>query len=222
MELHNTRLLNDRGEFYALGLGTNSITTRSVLAQVLCRRNAMDALQSGLTATYGTCRPGPPLVDRPPIVGRTPADPEHKRAWSISLYRLEDTQGRVLGVAELVVDVTERYLPAMEATEPQRRLVLIASGSACIGTTLEVEQTVRAPPTDGVGWSPLLAESRGFRWHVFVRSRTCGPAFVGNRSWRKSGISARGFWVAEAGMTAQGWARALAGLLEASHTAAFE
>jgi hypothetical protein len=59
------------------------------------------------------------------------------------LYRLEDTQGRVLGVADLVVDVTDRYASALQATETKRRLALIADGSARIGTTLEVGQTAR-------------------------------------------------------------------------------
>ncbi|MFF8373733.1 PAS domain S-box protein [Streptomyces lydicus] len=75
-------------------------------------------------------------------VGHTPADP-HLHAWSISLYRLDDPQGRVLGVADPVADVTDRYHVATEAAEARRRLALIADGSARIGTTLEVEQTAR-------------------------------------------------------------------------------
>ncbi|MDQ1043646.1 SpoIIE family protein phosphatase [Streptomyces sp. V4I2] len=188
VELRNTRLLNDRGEFYALGLGTDSPTLRELerdvalstrlisqspigvaifdtdlkyvavnpalerihgiaVAQHLGRhyRDVMSGaeFEEAEAAMRQVLQAGTPLVDGPPIVGRTPADPEHKHAWSISLYRLEDTQGRVLGVAELVVDVTERYLSAMEATETRRRLALIADGSARIGTTLEVEQTAR-------------------------------------------------------------------------------
>ncbi|MEV7383660.1 SpoIIE family protein phosphatase [Streptomyces lydicus] len=85
---------------------------------------------------------GVPMVDEYTIVGHTPADPR-KHAWSISLYRLDDPQGRVLGVADLVVDVTDRYQVATEAAEARRRLALIADGSARIGTTLEVEQTAR-------------------------------------------------------------------------------
>ncbi|MEU5210003.1 SpoIIE family protein phosphatase [Streptomyces sp. NPDC020742] len=86
---------------------------------------------------------GEPMVDQTTIVGRTPADPENQHAWSISLYRLEDPQGRVLGVADLVVDVTDRYQSAKEAAEARQRLALIADGSARIGTTLEVDQTAR-------------------------------------------------------------------------------
>nr|WP_190174353.1 SpoIIE family protein phosphatase [Streptomyces mirabilis] len=78
---------------------------------------------------------GAPMVDEYTVVGHTPADP-HMHAWSISLYRLEDPQGRILGVADLVVDVTDRY-------QARRRLAMIADGSARIGTTLEVEQTAR-------------------------------------------------------------------------------
>ncbi|MFE7776293.1 SpoIIE family protein phosphatase [Streptomyces sp. NPDC057445] len=86
---------------------------------------------------------GIPMVDHTTIVARSPADPEHEHAWSISLYQLEDPQGRVLGLAELVVDVTDRHQAAMEASQARRRLSLIADASARIGTTLEVEQTAR-------------------------------------------------------------------------------
>ncbi|WP_370467504.1 PAS domain-containing protein, partial [Streptomyces capoamus] len=85
---------------------------------------------------------GVPMVDEYTIVGHTPAD-SNVHAWSISLYRLDDPQGRVIGVADLVVDVTDRYQAATEAAEARHRLALIADGSARIGTTLEVEQTAR-------------------------------------------------------------------------------
>ncbi|WP_435056806.1 SpoIIE family protein phosphatase [Streptomyces capoamus] len=85
---------------------------------------------------------GVPMVDEYTIVGHTPAD-SNVHAWSISLYRLDDPQGRVIGVADLVVDVTDRYQAATEAAEARHRLALIVDGSARIGTTLEVEQTAR-------------------------------------------------------------------------------
>ncbi|MET7701648.1 SpoIIE family protein phosphatase [Streptomyces sp. NPDC005485] len=188
VELRNMRLLDDRGDFYALGLGTDSATLRELERDVALStrlisqspigvaifdtdlryvavnptledihgipatdhlgrryREVMSAeeFEEAETAIRQVLSNGHPLVDQAPIVGRTQADPGHKHAWSISVYRLEDTQGRVLGVAELVVDVTERYQSAMEATETRRRLALIADGSARIGTTLEVEQTAR-------------------------------------------------------------------------------
>ncbi|WP_405669945.1 SpoIIE family protein phosphatase [Streptomyces sp. NBC_01530] len=188
VELRNMRLQDDRGDFYALGLGTDSPTLRTLERNVALStrlisqspigvaifdtdlryvavnptlerihgipatdhlgrryREIMSAaeFEEAETAIRQVLRNGTPLVDRSPIVGRTQADPDHKHAWSISVYRLEDTQGRVLGVAELVVDVTDRYQSAMEASETRRRLALIADGSARIGTTLEVEQTAR-------------------------------------------------------------------------------
>ncbi|MFF3849808.1 SpoIIE family protein phosphatase [Streptomyces sp. NPDC002328] len=88
-------------------------------------------------------RTGSPLVNQPAIVARTLADPEHNRAWSVSVYRLEDAHGRVLGVAELVVDVTRPYESALEASQTRRRLALIADGSARIGTTLDVDRTAQ-------------------------------------------------------------------------------
>ncbi|MFF3849955.1 SpoIIE family protein phosphatase [Streptomyces sp. NPDC002328] len=85
-------------------------------------------------------RTGVPIVDRS-TVGRTPADPGEDHAWSVSLYRLEDTRGTVLGVAVSVVDVTEQYRAGVEAETARRRLALIADASARIGTTLDLERT---------------------------------------------------------------------------------
>lgn len=62
---------------------------------------------------------GIPIVDQY-TVGRTPADPDHDHAWSISFYRLEAPNGKVLGVATSSVDVTERH----RAVEEQRHTAL--------------------------------------------------------------------------------------------------
>ncbi|MFE6093944.1 SpoIIE family protein phosphatase [Streptomyces massasporeus] len=85
---------------------------------------------------------GRPLVDEQ-VVGRTRADPDNDHAWAVSLYRLEDQSGQVLGIANVVVDVTDRYESARQADRAQRRLRLMADGSARIGTTLEVERTAQ-------------------------------------------------------------------------------
>ncbi|MEU1010972.1 SpoIIE family protein phosphatase [Streptomyces sp. NPDC005890] len=188
VELRNMRLLDGLGDFYALGLGTDSPTLHALERDVALSTRLIaqspigiaildtdlryvavnPALERmhGIPATEHLGRhyreimkqskfevpeaamrqvleTGIALIDQSTIVGRSPADPEHKHAWSISLYRLEDTQGRVLGVADMVVDVTDRYRSATQTTETRRRLAIIADGSARIGTTLDVEQTAR-------------------------------------------------------------------------------
>ncbi|MGW3031932.1 SpoIIE family protein phosphatase [Streptomyces sp. NPDC001178] len=85
---------------------------------------------------------GRPLVDQK-ATGRTPADPDEERAWSLSLYRLEDAVGTVLGVAASVVDITEQERASVEAEAARRRLQVIADASARIGTTLELDRTAR-------------------------------------------------------------------------------
>ena len=85
---------------------------------------------------------GTPVIDQY-FVGRTLADPDHDHAWSVSYYRLEGADGRVLGVANSVVDVSERHRATIEADRAQRRLSLIAEASARVGTTLDVEQTAQ-------------------------------------------------------------------------------
>ncbi|WP_326815319.1 SpoIIE family protein phosphatase [Streptomyces sp. NBC_01763] len=188
VEFRNMRLLDDRGDFYALGLATDESTLREVERDVALSTRLISQSPMGLAildtdlryvsvnpalermhgipaddhlgrhyreimtsakfegveaAMWQVLETGIPMVEQSTVVGRSPADPEHEHAWSISLYRLEDPQGRVLGVAELVVDVTDRHQAAMEAARARWRLALIADSSVRIGTTLEVEKTAR-------------------------------------------------------------------------------
>ncbi|MCX4759516.1 SpoIIE family protein phosphatase [Streptomyces sp. NBC_01275] len=94
------------------------------------------------SAVREVLRTGAPVVDRSTI-GRTPAKPDEDHAWSISLYRLEDARGTVLGVAASIRDVTDQYRAGVEAEAARRRLALIADASARIGTTLDLERTAR-------------------------------------------------------------------------------
>ncbi|RMB83069.1 SpoIIE family protein phosphatase [Streptomyces shenzhenensis] len=93
-------------------------------------------------AAHHVLETGCPLIDRA-VVGRTPADPDQDHAWSLSLYRLEDAIGRVLGVAASIVDITEQYRAGVEAEAARRRLALVADASARIGTTLDLDRTAR-------------------------------------------------------------------------------
>ncbi|WP_432073154.1 SpoIIE family protein phosphatase [Streptomyces wuyuanensis] len=68
--------------------------------------------------------------------GRPPGDPDHEHVYSTSSFRLEDADGRVLGVADAAIDVTERH-------RAQERLKLLAEGGARIGTSLEVMRTAQ-------------------------------------------------------------------------------
>ncbi|MEU0404130.1 SpoIIE family protein phosphatase [Streptomyces sp. NPDC006197] len=101
--------------------------------------DGIDTIESALRQVLLT---GTPLIDQY-IVGRTRADPNHDHAWSVSYYRLEGSNGRVLGVANSVVDVSERHQATLEADRARRRLSLIAEASARVGTTLEVERTAQ-------------------------------------------------------------------------------
>ncbi|MGW1953189.1 SpoIIE family protein phosphatase [Streptomyces sp. NPDC001920] len=107
--------------------------------ELLPDSEAAAAFEEGLREVLRT---GDPLVNQR-IVGRTPADPDEQHFFSISLYRLEDTAGTVLGAAGIAVDVTEQHQAAVEAETARRRLALIADASARIGTTLDLDRTAR-------------------------------------------------------------------------------
>ncbi|MCX4824520.1 SpoIIE family protein phosphatase [Streptomyces sp. NBC_01142] len=98
-----------------------------------------DAIESAMTEVLAT---GIPILDQE-SVGRTPADPDQEHAWSVSFYRLEAPNGKVLGVATSVVDVTMRHRATTEAARARKLLALIADASIRIGTTLDLDQTAR-------------------------------------------------------------------------------
>ncbi|MFD9726625.1 SpoIIE family protein phosphatase [Streptomyces sp. NPDC059072] len=98
-----------------------------------------DVIEASMRQVLDT---GVPLLDQYGI-GRTPADPHQEHAWSGSYYRLEDPGGRVIGVALVVVDVTDSYRAAKEAAEARRHLDLIARASVTVGTTLDLGRTAR-------------------------------------------------------------------------------
>ncbi|MFE5813745.1 SpoIIE family protein phosphatase [Streptomyces sp. NPDC056479] len=63
-------------------------------------------------------------------------DPGKELFISISAFRMEDPSGRVLGVTEIVEDVTDRH-------RARRRLALLNEAGSRIGTTLDVATTAR-------------------------------------------------------------------------------
>ncbi|MEU0005728.1 SpoIIE family protein phosphatase [Streptomyces sp. NPDC006314] len=67
---------------------------------------------------------------------RLEKDPARERVALVSSFRLEDPSGRILGVAELIEDITERH-------RAQRRLALLDQVGSRIGTTLDVAETAR-------------------------------------------------------------------------------
>ncbi|MEU6508305.1 SpoIIE family protein phosphatase [Streptomyces sp. NPDC046942] len=185
VEFRNMRLLDDRGDVYALGLAADQSTVRRLEQDVALSERVVKQSPSGLavldpqlrfvsvnpaleringlSATEHVGRPlhevvplletdvleaearrvldtGVPLIDRL-VVGRTAADPEEDHSWSLSLYRLDDALGNVLGVAASIVDITEQHRASLEAEAARRRLAVIADASARIGTTLELDRT---------------------------------------------------------------------------------
>ena len=185
VEFRNSRLMDDRGKVYALGLAVDRSTVRRLEQDVALSTRVVDQSPVGLAvldtdlryvsvnpaleringtpaedhlgrtvrqvlplvdaevleaAAHRVLATGTPFVDRS-TTGRTPADPDKEHAWSVSLYRLENSLGTTLGVAVSVEDITERYRANAEAEAARRRLAVIADATARIGTTLDLERT---------------------------------------------------------------------------------
>jgi PAS domain S-box-containing protein len=68
--------------------------------------------------------------------GYTPADPERQHAYSTSFFRLDDDNGRVMGVCYMGVDVTERW-------RAKERLALLTESGGRIGSTLDIGRTAQ-------------------------------------------------------------------------------
>ncbi|CAL9624792.1 SpoIIE family protein phosphatase [Streptomyces pilosus] len=220
VEFRNMRLLDDRGDVYALGLAVDQSTVRRlerdvalstrIVAQspiglavldsglryvsvnpALERMNGIpaerhlgrtvrevvpllvvDAIEEAAREVLETGRPAVDLF----TTGRTPADPDEDHAWSVSLYRLENALGTVLGVALSLVDVTEQYRANAEAESARRRLAVIADATARIGTTLDLDRTAGELAEVAV---PELADAAAVDLlDAVVRGRrsTLGPA----------------------------------------------
>lgn len=78
---------------------------------------------------------GEPVLDVQ-FLGELPSDPGRDHLWSCSYYRLEDAEGRVLGVCEDAFDITDRY-------DAQNRLALLVEAGRRIGTTLDAVVTAQ-------------------------------------------------------------------------------
>ncbi|MCF3128970.1 SpoIIE family protein phosphatase [Streptomyces olivochromogenes] len=76
---------------------------------------------------------GEPIIDLH-FRGQQPSDPGKEHLWSCSYYRLQDPDGRVLGVCEDAFDISDRH-------EAQRQLNLLVEAGRRVGTTLDVIAT---------------------------------------------------------------------------------
>ncbi|MGW2072671.1 SpoIIE family protein phosphatase [Streptomyces sp. NPDC001953] len=65
-----------------------------------------------------------------------PGDPDHEHVYSASVFPLEDSHGRLLGIADATIDVTARHLA-------KERLNVLALAGTRIGATLDVLDTAR-------------------------------------------------------------------------------
>ncbi|GAA0680462.1 SpoIIE family protein phosphatase [Kitasatospora atroaurantiaca] len=91
---------------------------------------------------------GDPILDlrftgAVPRTATVPPRDGSSRRWAISLYRLNSSAGRPMGVAGQVLDVTSRHVAEREAAGVRRSLALINEASTHIGSTLDLETTAK-------------------------------------------------------------------------------
>ncbi|MGW2354891.1 SpoIIE family protein phosphatase [Actinacidiphila glaucinigra] len=101
---------------------------RSV-AEVLPGLDAM-AIERRLKGVLDSGRPVVNAVHQ----GRTAADPDREHVWHVSSVVLTAPDGDVLGVTDLIIDITDRH-------RTRERLALLDEAAMLIGTTLDVRRT---------------------------------------------------------------------------------
>ncbi|MFE7795140.1 SpoIIE family protein phosphatase [Streptomyces sp. NPDC057460] len=123
---------------------------------------------------------GEPVLDFQ-VRGQGPSDRDREHVWSGSSFRLTDPAGRVLGMCQVCVDVTEGYWA-------QRRLALLTEAGTRIGTTLDVVRTAQELADAAV---PELADFVLVDLlEATVRGEEPAPGPVGGQVLlRRSGIS---------------------------------
>lgn len=84
---------------------------------------------------------GDPVLDMQ-VVGSSPVSPGRRR-FSISLYRLHDTDRAPIGIAGVATDVTIRQHAEREAAHTRRDLALLNEAGTRIGNSLDLEITAR-------------------------------------------------------------------------------
>jgi serine phosphatase RsbU (regulator of sigma subunit)/PAS domain-containing protein/anti-sigma regulatory factor (Ser/Thr protein kinase) len=104
---------------------------------ILPRGEVLGEVDGAATSVEGivqrVARTGAPVID---VRYRSPTDlnPHHERVWSCSYFRLQDGEGRPIGVCEAGLDITDRYVA-------RQRLALLSRASGSIGRTLDIRRT---------------------------------------------------------------------------------
>ncbi|MFF4354808.1 SpoIIE family protein phosphatase [Streptomyces sp. NPDC001530] len=127
---------------------------------------------------------GQPVLDSRRI-GRTPADPDHDHVWSCSYVRLEDPDGRPIGLTATLIDITDQQQAQLEAEAGRRRLALVNAATSKIGTSLDLERTAQELADVAV---PDLADAVTVDvLDSLAAGGDLGPGLVGGTALRRLG-----------------------------------
>ncbi|MFC8918868.1 SpoIIE family protein phosphatase [Streptomyces sp. NPDC057116] len=124
----NHALYREMGTFQYAGLGPDEMVSHGEILS----DGYPGTLEEAMRRVIDT---GEPVIELH-YSGRPPNDPEHDHVWSCSYYRLQDADGRALGVCEETVDITARYLA-------QQRLDLLVRAGGRVGTSLDMTRTAQ-------------------------------------------------------------------------------
>ncbi|MFJ7069930.1 SpoIIE family protein phosphatase [Streptomyces sp. NPDC101115] len=118
-----------------VAVGMRGVPEESVVGRTAAGAYAALGLTVDEDALRDVLATGQPLRDA--LLRSTPlSDPGHEHVFSVSVHRLEDDAGRVVGLVATTLDVTDRE-------RAHARLRLLYDARERIGGTLDVERTAR-------------------------------------------------------------------------------
>ncbi|MFL6238929.1 MAG: SpoIIE family protein phosphatase [Actinomycetes bacterium] len=86
---------------------------------------------------------GDPVINHE-VHGPTPAHPDEDRWYQVSYFRLNDNDGRSVGAASLVSDVTDQHRVRERLRDATERLALLAQVSELLASSLDLDRTLGA------------------------------------------------------------------------------
>jgi PAS domain S-box-containing protein len=97
-----------------------------------------EQVETHLSRVFAT---GEPVLNNE-VHGPTPSHPDEDRWYQVSYFRLTDSEGKTVGAASLVSDVTEQHHVRERLRDATERLALLAQVSELLASSLDLDRTL--------------------------------------------------------------------------------
>jgi PAS domain S-box-containing protein len=146
-----------------------------------------EQVEGYLTRVFTT---GEPVINHE-VHGPTPLHPDEDRWYQVSYFQLNDADGKLVGAASLVSDVTEQHNVRERLREATERLALLGQVSELLASSLDLDRTLDAlarlvvPALADHCIVDLIDENEELRRQSIVHAPDVAP--VGAEPWANPG-----------------------------------